>query len=124
MFSPPGRAQGKGISLLSQGASFSEFGTRRRRDYVTQDLVLQGLREANDEAAKKGWEGKLTGTSNVHFAMKYGITPVGTVAHEWFMAVAAITGNYKNANEMALRYWIGTFGEGVKILFGTSSDLR
>ncbi|PVI06592.1 nicotinate phosphoribosyltransferas-like protein [Periconia macrospinosa] len=107
------KAYQKGLKLQEEGCIFSEFGTRRRRDYHTQDLVLQGLLRAQAEAAEKGWPGKLSGTSNVHFAMKHGLVPIGTVAHEWFMGVAAITNDYKNANETALRYWTSTFGEGV-----------
>jgi len=65
--------------LIRGGCVFSEFGSRRRRDYHTHDLVLQGL-----VAASKALDGpgKLQGTSNVHFAMKYGLMPIGTVAHE------------------------------------------
>lgn len=107
------KAYQKGLKLQEEGCIFSEFGTRRRRDYHTQDLVLQGLRRAQDEATQKGWTGKLSGTSNVHFAMKHDLLPIGTVAHEWFMGVAAITNDYKHANEIALRYWTSTFGEGV-----------
>ncbi|KAI9799907.1 MAG: nicotinate phosphoribosyltransferase [Piccolia ochrophora] len=103
----------KAQSLLRHGCLFSEFGTRRRRDYHTQDLVLQGLRRGAESAEHKGWTGKFTGTSNVHFAMRYGIPPIGTVAHEWFMGVAAITNDYENASEIALRYWTGCFGSGV-----------
>lgn len=105
------RARRKGETLLQHGALFSEFGSRRRRDYHTQELVLHGLQDARDVGQKEGWTGKLTGTSNVHFAMKLGLTPVGTVAHEWFMGVAAVTNDYENANETALRYWVSTFGE-------------
>lgn len=103
----------KGLTLLEHGCLVSEFGSRRRRDYKTQDLVMEGLCRASKQADEAGATGKLTGTSNVHFAMKYGIPPVGTVAHEWYMGIAAITDNYEDANEFALRYWLGTFGEGV-----------
>jgi nicotinate phosphoribosyltransferase len=119
----------KGVKLLEEGCIFSEFGTRRRRDYHTQDLVLQGLRRAEAEATQKGWKGKLTGTSNVHFAMKHDLIPIGTVAHEWFMGVAAITNDYEHANEIALEYWTSTFGEGVLSIaltdtFGTPTFLK
>ncbi|KAF2034363.1 nicotinate phosphoribosyltransferase [Setomelanomma holmii] len=124
-----GKAYQKGRTLLEGGCIVSEFGSRRRRDYHTQDLVLQGLLRAADEGQKAGWPGKLTGTSNVHFAMKHEIMPIGTVAHEWFMGVAAITNNYENANEIALEYWTATFGEGVLSIaltdtFGTPTFLK
>ena len=106
------KAYEKGTMLLEGSCIFSEFGTRRRRDYHTQDLVMQGLREAAQKGIESSWKGKLSGTSNVHFAMKYGVPPVGTVAHEWFMGIASIT-DYENANEAALRYWVSCFGEGV-----------
>ena len=110
------KARSKGQTLLENGCLFSEFGSRRRRDYHTQDTILHGLKQAQDDASRNGWTGKLTGTSNVHFAMKHGIPPIGTVAHEWFMGVAAMTGNYENANEIALDYWVATFGKGVCVL--------
>ncbi|KAJ5580218.1 Nicotinate phosphoribosyltransferase [Penicillium hispanicum] len=103
----------KGCTLLENGCAFSEFGSRRRRDYHTQDLVMKGLCRAAEEGKRLGWKGTLTGTSNVHFAMKYDVNPVGTVAHEWYMTIAAITDDYENANELALKYWLGCFGEGV-----------
>ncbi|KAK3393753.1 Quinolinate phosphoribosyl transferase [Podospora didyma] len=103
----------KGMRLLEGGCVFSEFGTRRRRDYHTQALVFRGLTKASKEAEKAGLPGKLSGTSNVHLAMRFGIPPVGTVAHEWFMGIAAINGDYKIATEEALSRWVGCFGEGV-----------
>jgi nicotinate phosphoribosyltransferase len=105
----------KGQKLLQGGCQFSEFGSRRRRDYHTQQLVMQGLVKAAKQGEQEGWEGKLTGTSNVHFAHKFGVGAIGTVAHEWFMGVAAVTGDYEHANEIALEYWVETFGEGVSI---------
>lgn len=104
------QAYAKGRTLLDGGCLFSDFGSRRRRDYHTHDLVIHGLVRASKERPTNG---KLTGTSNVHLAMKHGIPPVGTVAHEWYMGIAAITNHYEEANELGLRYWVGCFGEGV-----------
>lgn len=123
------RAYDKGLKLMEEGCIFSEFGTRRRRDYHTQDLVLQGLIKSATTASANGWPGKLSGTSNVHFAMRYGILPIGTVAHEWFMGIASITNDYERANETALRYWVGCFGQGVLSIaltdtFGTPTFLK
>lgn len=119
----------KGMKLLEGGCIVSEFGTRRRRDYHTQALVFRGLIKSSKEGAKKGLTGKISGSSNVHLAMRFGIPPIGTVAHEWFMGVAAITNDYERASEIALSYWVGCFGEGVLGIaltdtFGTPIFLR
>ena len=123
------QAYEKGAKLLNNGCMFSEFGTRRRRDYHTHDLVMKGLTRAARLSEEQKWSGKLTGTSNVHMAMKYGVPPIGTVAHEWFMGIASITNDYGHANETALRYWVGSFGEGVLGIaltdtFGTPTFLK
>ena len=123
------KAYEKGLNLLKNGCLFSEFGTRRRRDYHTHDLVMQGLISASQSLKAQSYTGKLTGTSNVHMAMKYSIPPVGTVAHEWFMGIASVTNDYVHANEIALRYWVGCFGEGVLGIaltdtFGTPTFLK
>ena len=123
------KAYEKGMTLLEHGCNFSEFGTRRRRDYHTHELVMQGLLRAAGDGKAKSFPGKLTGTSNVHFAMKHGVPPVGTVAHEWFMGIAAATNDYEHANETGLRYWAGCFGEGVLAIaltdtFGTPAFLK
>ena len=88
----------------------SEFGSRRRRDAKTHDLIIRGLIRASNEGERPG---KLTGTSNVYLAKKHGIPPVGTVAHEWYMAIASLTDDYENANKHGLDYWLDCFGEGV-----------
>ena len=58
------------------------------------------------------------GTSNVFLAKKYGITPVGTMAHEWIMCVGQ--GNHKHnpaySNWYALDSWVKEYG----ILNGTA----
>ncbi|KAH9057885.1 nicotinate phosphoribosyltransferase [Lactarius vividus] len=77
----------KGSRLLEAGCAFSEFGTRRRRSYYVQDIVVdQLIRVEKDHPGT----GKLIGTSNVHLAQKYGINPIGTIAHEWFMGVSVV----------------------------------
>jgi nicotinate phosphoribosyltransferase len=123
------KAYDKGMRLLKAGCVVSEFGTRRRRDYHTQALVIRGLIKAKKEGEKTGLPGTISGTSNVHLAMRFGIPPVGTVAHEWFMGVAAITGDYSTATYKALSYWVGCFGEGVLGIaltdtFGTPAFLK
>ncbi len=124
-------AKEKGLKLLENGCVFSEFGSRRRRDYKTHETIMRGLVDSSTEMETngKGWKGKFTGTSNVHFAMKLGLQPIGTVAHEWFMAIAAIADDYANANELAMQYWIGTFGRGTLAIaltdtFGTPAFLK
>jgi nicotinate phosphoribosyltransferase len=123
------RALEKGMKLLEAGCVFSEFGTRRRRDYHTQALVFRGLTSAAKEAQKRALPGKLSGTSNVHLAMRFNIPPVGTVAHEWFMGIAALTGSYETASEEALCRWVNCFGEGelgiaLTDTFGTPEFLK
>ncbi|KAL2439018.1 Nicotinate phosphoribosyltransferase [Exophiala dermatitidis] len=103
-------AYNKARRLLEAGCVFSEFGTRRRRSFHTQDLVIRGLLRASKE---EGLPGQLAGTSNVYFAMKHSIPPVGTVAHEWYMGIAALSNDYEHANEQGLRYWLDCFGKGV-----------
>lgn len=123
------RAYEKGLRLLEAGCVFSEFGTRRRRDYHTQALVFRGLIAAGKEGARRGYTGKLAGTSNVHFSMRFNLAPIGTVAHEWFMGIAALTDDYASASARALAHWVGAFGEGVLGIaltdtFGTPEFLR
>lgn len=83
----------------NEGLLFSEFGTRRRFSYHVQDIVI-------GELAKNARF--CTGTSNVHFAMKYGLKPIGTVAHEWIMFHGANFG-YRRANYEAYEAWIRTY---------------
>jgi nicotinate phosphoribosyltransferase len=61
--------------------SFIEFGTRRRFSRDWQAEVVQTLAEAVPE--------QILGTSNVALARETGLQPVGTMAHELFMVLAA-----------------------------------
>lgn len=84
---------------------FSEFGTRRRRSFAVHDTIMRGLAEGWKEwKAAGGTGGALTGTSNVYLALKYGLQPSGTIAHEFIMAIGATYG-YTGANSRAMDMW-------------------
>ncbi|KAJ3295137.1 nicotinate phosphoribosyltransferase [Borealophlyctis nickersoniae] len=104
-------ARDKASKLIEGGCRFSDFGTRRRRNYETQDMVVKAMMEVQREAEKAAGDGVkfvggFGGTSNVHFAMKYGLTPIGTVAHEWVMAVSVLELDLKHANRQAYTKWL------------------
>ncbi|SJX64908.1 related to polyketide synthase required for biosynthesis of fumonisin mycotoxins [Sporisorium reilianum f. sp. reilianum] len=100
------QARAKGEQLTSNGIRYSEFGTRRRRSYQTHRIVIEGLIAGDTSASSSSTSnnGKLLGTSNVHFAQLFNLIPIGTVAHEWTMAVAALEG-YAHSNLKALQLW-------------------
>ena len=78
---------------------FSEFGTRRRASASSHEAIVKRLKERCPYCV---------GTSNVYFAMKYGMMPSGTCAHEWIMFHAGI-GGFKTANLTALNDWIKVY---------------
>ncbi len=82
------------------GVSVADFGTRRRYSFDNQDRIVKTL--------KSYGETSFIGTSNVYFAKKYNLIPVGTHAHEWFMFHAAKYG-YKMANSLALDNWVEVY---------------
>lgn len=90
----------KAEELNSLGVTFAEFGTRRRHSYQVHDLVVKSLIQNKNF--------KFIGSSNVHFAMKYGVKPIGTHAHEWFMFHAAEYG-FKMANALSLEHWVDVY---------------
>lgn len=95
----------KGKKLLAAGCVFSDFGTRRRASFEAQDVVVRAMKDC---ANSQQWPGKLVGTSNVYLAMKYDLTPVGTMAHEFMCATAAMFGP-QMANNIAMNAWRNTF---------------
>lgn len=104
-------ARSKGETLIKAGCLVSEFGTRRRRTKLSHDLVMRGLVESNELLASSNSSGKVTGTSNVDLARKYNVAPVGTIAHEWVMGIAAVEG-YLHANGRAMQLWDKTYPNG------------
>ena len=78
---------------------FSEFGTRRRFNFNVQKQVVDYIAHNSQYC---------TGTSNCYLAMLYGMKPMGTHPHEWFMFHGAQFG-YKHANYMALENWVNVY---------------
>lgn len=85
---------------------FSEFGIRRRLSAEAQEMVVEALKDGTFPHSH------FVGTSNVYLAKKFGITPVGTMAHEWIMCVGQ--GNHKHnpafSNWYALDAWVKEYG--------------
>ena len=63
--------------------AFSDFGTRRRFSKKTFDEIIRKFSEAKSEFKNSIF----VGTSNVEFAKKYKIRPVGTIAHELIQTI-------------------------------------
>ncbi|GJN90548.1 hypothetical protein Rhopal_003560-T1 [Rhodotorula paludigena] len=105
-------ARQKGLALYTSGCLLSEFGSRRRRTYKAHDIVMRGLVAANAEVSDGGkGKGKLVGTSNVHFAHKYDVVPIGTIAHEMVMGIAALEG-YEGSNGRTMDVWEKVYPDG------------
>lgn len=100
-----GRSRMKARRLLDAGCVFSDFGTRRRASFRAQDEAVGAM---SREAAAGDAPGRFTGTSNVYLAMKYGLTPVGTMAHELVCAIAGMYGPLM-ANHLAMKAWAHTY---------------
>ncbi len=79
--------------------TLADFGTRRRYSHDNQERIVKIFKENCPG---------FIGTSNVYFAMKYGLKPIGTQAHEWFQAHSAMFG-YRMANRMAMDKWVEVF---------------
>jgi len=65
--------------------NLSDFGTRRRHNFLWQEWVIQAMAE--------GLGPKFTGTSNAYLAMKHDLEAKGTNAHELPMVYAALAGD-------------------------------
>lgn len=89
--------------------TFSEFGLRRRLSAEAQEMAVRKLSQLD---GTKQSASKFIGTSNVYLAKKYGLTPVGTMAHEWIMCTGQ--GNHKHnpaySNWYALDAWVKEYG--------------
>lgn len=93
-------AKNKILKYKDLAITIADFGTRRRFSYEVQKITVGALK-ANGGST-------FIGTSNVHLAMLFGIKPIGTHAHEWFMFHAAKFG-FKMSNLLALENWVQVY---------------
>lgn len=82
--------------------AFSEFGLRRRLSGETHDWLIGYLKENAPN---------FVGTSNVYLAKKWGVKPVGTMAHEMGMAMMSDQRyNVAYVNERIMEVWTNEYG--------------
>lgn len=95
--------------------NFSEFGLRRRLSAQAQEMVVEKFSHLGDTMHSASC---FVGTSNVYLAKKYGLMPVGTMAHEWIMCTGQ--GDHRHnpaySNYYALKAWVNEYG----VLNGTA----
>ena len=99
------KSYGKASRLIAAGCVFSDFGTRRRASFEAQDTAIKAMAECNRTMHGPG---RFVGTSNVYFAMKYDLVPIGTMAHEFVCAIAGMYGPLM-ANHIAMTKWSSTY---------------
>ena len=76
---------------------FAEFGSRRRLSKEWQEEVISRFQKETEN---------MVGTSNVYFAMKYHLTPIGTYAHEYVQMYQGIdTIPLAYTNHYAMQDW-------------------
>ncbi len=109
----------KALFALEHNLKFADFGTRRCFSHDVHDKVLEIMFKTCPTCC--------TGTSNVYFAMKYGVKPIGTMAHEWVMFHAGCFG-FQRANYLSLEDWVkiydGDLGIALIDTYTTESFLR
>jgi len=101
------------------GIPFSDFGTRRRYSFLWQGTVLKELKKLPH----------FTGTSNVYYAMKYDLKPIGTMAHEFIMAGAGQNDvPLVKSQQKMLQAWVdeyrGDLGIAISDTYGVDAFLR
>ena len=98
----------------------ADYGTRRRYSRYWQEEVVTALRD--------GLGKQLAGTSNVWLARKLGITPLGTLAHEYLQAHQALGPRLRDSQVAALEAWAkeyrGDLGIALSDVYGLDAFLR
>ncbi|MDR2885091.1 MAG: hypothetical protein LBV09_08285, partial [Deferribacteraceae bacterium] len=86
--------------MAACGAKVAEFGTRRRYSKEVQERILSQMIEETPEL--------LTGSSNLMFARKFKITPIGTIGHELIMFMGAKY-NPSMADSILMSKWVEVY---------------
>lgn len=112
--------QAEGLADLK----IADYGTRRRFSKTWHEEVLRRLADR----LGTGQHGQLAGTSNVLYAMKLGLTPLGTVAHEYLQACQALGPRLRDSQVFAFDSWAkeyrGDLGIALSDVYGMSAFLR
>jgi len=77
---------------------FSDFGLRRRFSSAWHDEVVERLAGEVPECFK--------GTSNVYIAKKFGLIPIGTMAHEYMQSFQAFGVRLRDFQKASLEAWV------------------
>jgi len=98
----------------------AEYGTRRRFSGEWHHEVVQTL--------QKQMGASFAGTSNVLMARQYGVTPLGTMGHEYLQACQALGPRLRDSQVFALEKWAneyrGDLGIALSDVYGTNAFLR
>ena len=98
----------------------SDFGTRRRYSLAWQRQVIQAFHQAVPNVFR--------GTSNVLLAKELGISPIGTMAHEFLQAFQALDVRLRDFQKAALETWVqeyrGDLGIALTDVVGMDAFLR
>ena len=112
--------QGNGLQALK----IADYGTRRRFGKAWHEEVLRSLSTRLGVAASE----QFAGTSNVLFAMKLGLTPLGTMAHEYLQACQALGPRLRDSQVFGFESWAkeyrGDLGIALSDVYGMSAFLR
>ncbi|MDO9358991.1 MAG: nicotinate phosphoribosyltransferase [Polaromonas sp.] len=115
-----GQLQANGLAELK----IADYGTRRRFGKAWHEEVLRTL----SARLGTGPNGQFAGTSNVLFAMKLGLTPLGTMAHEYLQACQALGPRLRDSQVFAFESWAkeyrGDLGIALSDVYGMSAFLR
>ena len=102
----------------------ADYGTRRRFSKAWHEEVLRVL----TSRLGIGANGRFAGTSNTLFAMKLGLTPLGTMAHEYLQACQALGPRLRDSQVFGFETWAreyrGDLGIALSDVYGIEPFLR